>query len=813
MNIDAICKFTSTGYSSTIRCSNNRTLSSDIDGTSCRFLGILHSETTNLQMFEKHLKSLVVAFLSGYNACILCYGEANSGLNMLLSGSRLDGDGILKLLMLEIFRNISNDELSLNLQKEALSVHSFFIGSDGILDMVRGFGPTLDPLRMIFTINEGYQIEVLQETCIDSFRTAENVCTQVLKNYFSRICKTNQDFEDIPAGFFFRVNLNGEKLRDGASFRSKFTVVCLTGFEQLSQDMRNETEFGNSDLLTLYNLTFLLASGKPGVRNLPNYSASKLTKLLYDEIGGNCYTRIILCLSSNPNSETYTLLLRFTSQLTHITNAPVMNDDCALLLAAKARETQRLLEQTIFEQAGGIRTNLEHNDNTIQNVDPPFLRLKEHVHELSERLEKTQVELTHATDERVKLSKAWLLSEEDRMQVNEKLAQTELELQEVLLKNKQLQLLCEKDTEALKHVTELQKSNDMLNNYCTELKKKLEDLQEELTRMSIRNEELSRELLHQTVEQKSVLTFLASKNSNKMKELPRFEKELNRVEVMLSGESTTNGKEKFKAYPEVSTHKSKTNVNRNDNNCRLSKKDYSTPSDSLIQKTEDKMSSSAKNEKQTQSQILKYLSKCLVKMEIGIFSTLYGETDLIIKERDHLKSQLMNTNRNLARFLNDFRSRLIYHINGITRLVDATKSKDQIVAEEAVYNLEKYIKHLIADIQATYQIRENELIKIIRSLNSQYHAALKAVHKVMIYYTKLRTQAVQRGSSIRDPGPTPQELIDQLGLQLNRNTDFLLNLSSSVMAESTQPIDITEINPNFQEDKFQKRWTNYSNEM
>ncbi|CAH8640897.1 unnamed protein product [Heterobilharzia americana] len=658
--------------------------------------------------------------------------------------------------MLEIFRNISNgsgrfihlvyveDELSLNLQKEALSVHSFLIGSDGILDMVRGFGPTLDPLRMIFTINEGYQIEVLQETCIDSFRTAEN----------------------------------GEKLRDGASFRSKFTVVCLTGFEQLSQDMRNETEFGNSDLLTLYNLTFLLASGKPGVRNLPNYSASKLTKLLYDEIGGNCYTRIILCLSSNPNSETYTLLLRFTSQLTHITNAPVMNDDCALLLAAKARETQRLLEQTIFEQAGGIRTNLEHNDNTIQNADPPFLRLKEHVHELSERLEKTQVELTHATDERVKLSKAWLLSEEDRMQVNEKLAQTELELQEVLLKNKQLQLLCEKDTEALKHVTELQKSNDMLNNYCTELKKKLEDLQEELTRMSIRNEELSRELLHQTVEQKSVLTFLASKNSNKMKELPRFEKELNRVEVMLSGESTTNGKEKFKAYPEVSTHKSKTNVNRNDNNCRLSKKDYSTPSDSLIQKTEDKM-----------------------------------KLDLIIKERDHLKSQLMNTNRNLARFLNDFRSRLIYHINGITRLVDATKSKDQIVAEEAVYNLEKYIKHLITDIQATYQIRENELIKIIRSLNSQYHAALKAVHKVMIYYTKLRTQAVQRGSSIRDPGPTPQELIDQLGLQLNRNTDFLLNLSSSVMAESTQPIDITEINPNFQEDKFQKRWTNYSNEM
>lgn len=51
------------------------------------------------------------------------------------------------------------------------------------------------------------------------------------------------------------------------------------------------------------------------------------------------------------------------------------------------------------------------------------------------------------------------------------------------LQNKQLQLICEKATEAAKHSVELQRSNDVLNNYCTELKKKLGDLHEELTRM------------------------------------------------------------------------------------------------------------------------------------------------------------------------------------------------------------------------------------------------------------------------------------------------------------------------------------------
>ncbi|CAH8290706.1 unnamed protein product, partial [Schistosoma turkestanicum] len=94
--------------------------------------------------------------------------------------------------------------------------------------------------------------------------------------------------------------------------------------------------------------------------------ASDLTKLLYDEIGGNCYTRIILCLSSNPDPATYSLLLRLTSQFTNITNSPVMNDECALLLAARAREIQSFLEQIINEQKSGTGLN---TNGSLQNTD------------------------------------------------------------------------------------------------------------------------------------------------------------------------------------------------------------------------------------------------------------------------------------------------------------------------------------------------------------------------------------------------------------------------------------------------------------
>ncbi|CAH8647052.1 unnamed protein product [Schistosoma haematobium] len=624
----------------------------------------------------------------------MCYGEIKSEIHMLLNGFRADRCGILNLTVTEILRSISHGDISLDSLKDVLSFHSFVLQNDGFLDLLRESGSKGDNLRVAFTINEGYRLEPIKETRIGSFSEAMNVCEQASRNYFGGVSKINQESNQEPGVFIFRVKFNGASLNERRTFRSKFTIVCCTGFEKIYPSMKNEIEFGNHtslNLLSLYNLSFQLASGKPGIRKLPNYSVSNLTKLLYDEIGGNCYTRVILCLSANPEPEIYSLLLRFTAQLTNITNSPVMNDECALLLAERARETQSILEQVINEQKTGTTLNTVNN---LQNTDSSL--------------------------------------------------------------NKQLQLICEKATEAAKHSVELQRSNDVLNNYCTELKKKLGDLHEELNRMSIRNEELSRELLHQTAEQKSVLTFLANKNTEmKTKELPRFEKELDRVEVMLGTTAYHKKNAKINSIPETSGYKTNT---------------FNTNTESKNQRSSENKWTNLKDKK-----ILQYAEK-QVKL------------NLIMKERDQLQIELTNTNRKLARFLDHFKARLIYHINGITRLVDATKSNDKLIVSEGLYGLEKYIKHLIADMNATYKIRENQLVNICRSLNGQLHATREAMRKVMICYTKLRTQAIQPNAYINDPGPTPQELIDELSWSGRSNEDYLLNLIASIMAESTQPV-------------------------
>ncbi|TNN08026.1 hypothetical protein EWB00_007318 [Schistosoma japonicum] len=138
---------------------NHQVLSSNIDGVTCRFIEILDMETTNMQMFEKHVKPLVKAFLAGYNACIMCYGEFKSELNCLLNGLHADKDGILNLIVIEIIRNISYGDINVDSMKDALSFNSFVLENEGFSDLLKESGLKSNIMRIAFTINDGYLLE------------------------------------------------------------------------------------------------------------------------------------------------------------------------------------------------------------------------------------------------------------------------------------------------------------------------------------------------------------------------------------------------------------------------------------------------------------------------------------------------------------------------------------------------------------------------------------------------------------------------------------------------------------------------------
>lgn len=59
------------------------------------------------------------------------------------------------------------------------------------------------------------------------------------------------------------------------------------------------------------------------------FSFSKLTRLLKNELGGNCKSRSLLCLKPVTHPETLTAILNFATRVTQVKNFPVVNDSYA----------------------------------------------------------------------------------------------------------------------------------------------------------------------------------------------------------------------------------------------------------------------------------------------------------------------------------------------------------------------------------------------------------------------------------------------------------------------------------------------------
>lgn len=65
---------------------------------------------------------------------------------------------------------------------------------------------------------------------------------------------------------------------------------------------------------------------------------------------------------------------------------------------------------------------------------PKKRNLRQNIEELTKQLEQVSLECAHNTDERIRLSKLWMMGEEQNIRLNEQLATAQTELDELLLK-------------------------------------------------------------------------------------------------------------------------------------------------------------------------------------------------------------------------------------------------------------------------------------------------------------------------------------------------------------------------------------------
>ena len=62
------------------------------------------------------------------------------------------------------------------------------------------------------------------------------------------------------------------------------------------------------------------------MRFLSFRSGSKLTQLLKDEIGGNCKTRVLMCIKPNTDGRVLSVLFKYSEHISRIKNFPIRND-------------------------------------------------------------------------------------------------------------------------------------------------------------------------------------------------------------------------------------------------------------------------------------------------------------------------------------------------------------------------------------------------------------------------------------------------------------------------------------------------------
>lgn len=145
---------------------------------------------------------------------------------------------------------------------------------------------------------------------------------------------------------------------------SKMFLVDLAGSERtqflgkIDRETQLETIQINKSLMILRKCIAALASEKKDSFKHVPYRESKLTSILKQSLGGNCYCLMIACIAPGDyNFEENLQTLNYALKTNNIKNSPVRNKDPEIAAIEKMKNYNKSLEREISEAKKLIQTN------------------------------------------------------------------------------------------------------------------------------------------------------------------------------------------------------------------------------------------------------------------------------------------------------------------------------------------------------------------------------------------------------------------------------------------------------------------------
>lgn len=360
-------------------------------------------DSTQTEVYDGCVASLLDGCMQGYNATILAYGQTGSGKTHTMGTGQAqlasaDVEGITPKVIRNSFAlllqnpevvhfkasccylEIYNEDIRDLLQPSSGHKQGIAIREtpDGVIQVVGLHAEECaSDAEMLRCLHDGSVQRTTGATLMNEQSSrSHSIFTVILEQRVQRrvVPCVGAGGCELPTETAEELAALGEGREDdvAATYRTaKFHLVDLAGSERAKRTGAVGSRFKesvsiNAGLLALGNV--ISALGDPAKRgcHVP-YRESKLTRLLQDSLGGNSRTLMVACAScADSNFEETTNTLKYAHRARNIKNKPVVNHDprVAQLAAlqdeneALRRELRRFSEQSAAGALSGLRGGL-----------------------------------------------------------------------------------------------------------------------------------------------------------------------------------------------------------------------------------------------------------------------------------------------------------------------------------------------------------------------------------------------------------------------------------------------------------------------
>ena len=333
------------------------------------FDGLFDLNTQKEIFYNKTCKPIISNFLKGYNGCIMCYGETGTGKTYTIKE-------IIPSIISQIFKYIYESDIEDELFK--IEVSSFEIYKEKINDLIEVNNKNLNLIQG--------EINNITNINVSSQEQMTSILNEVLN---IRNIKELQN-HDSKSHFIIKINLSHYSKQKNCLIISKLFLVDLGGSESLSKNKDENIE--EQKLINKSLIALSIIVNNFNINNKNNYIPyrdSKLTQIIRESLGGNCYTNIILTCSKHEKSALETRnTLMFGEKAKNIVNNPIINIQNDF---NKENKDNIYLSEIKEEENENIYESINNNNDNKNIIDKEKNFLKIQIKQLKEIIEQDKI--------------------------------------------------------------------------------------------------------------------------------------------------------------------------------------------------------------------------------------------------------------------------------------------------------------------------------------------------------------------------------------------------------------------------------------